>query len=140
MRGSRVHGYGRVSGGHRKSGQRGGKGKAGKRDHHWIRTIQAGEIKKRGFTRHSANRRIQSINVGDLDRSASNWVDKDLATQDNSDRIAVDLNNLGLQKLLGSGQISTPMVIQVDTATARAVEKVKAAGGEVILRESSLSQ
>jgi len=67
-------------------------------------------------------------------------VDKDLATQDNSDRIAVDLNNLGLQKLLGSGQISTPMVIQVDTATARAVEKVKAAGGEVILRESSLSQ
>ena len=36
QRGSRTYGYGRISGGHRKGGSRGGKGNAGIKDHHQI--------------------------------------------------------------------------------------------------------
>jgi large subunit ribosomal protein L15 len=136
MRGSRVMGYGRVSGGHRKSGQRGGKGKAGKRDHHWILTIKAGGIKKTGFTRHPTQRHISTINVGQLDRLAPKLLEQELATKDGKGRLKVDLRSLGFQKLLGSGQARTPMVIEVDSATSSAVEKITTAGGEVISSDS----
>jgi large subunit ribosomal protein L15 len=53
QRGSRVHGYGRISGGHRKSGQRGGTGKAGLTKHHWILTIKNKVFENnKGFVRH----------------------------------------------------------------------------------------
>ncbi|MFQ5976989.1 MAG: uL15 family ribosomal protein [Candidatus Heimdallarchaeota archaeon] len=136
LRGSRVMGYGRVSGGHRKSGQRGGKGKAGKRDHHWILTIAANEIKKTGFTKHPGKEDIKTINVGRLDRLTPRLLAQELATKDDKDRIKVDLRSLGVQKLLGSGQARNSLVIDVDAATSRAVEKIEAAGGEVLLSEN----
>ncbi|MHA2273144.1 MAG: uL15m family ribosomal protein [Candidatus Hodarchaeales archaeon] len=135
MRGSRVMGYGRVSGGHRKSGQRGGKGKAGKRDHHWILTIFADEIKKTGFTKHPGKKAIRPINVGQLDRVVPALLEQELVTKDDKDRIKVNLRELGFQKLLGSGQVQTPMIIDVDVATGKAVEKIEAAGGEVLIKE-----
>ena len=49
MRGSRTHGYGRVSGGHRKGGQRGGKGAAGRKGHHMIHYILTNRRKEQGF-------------------------------------------------------------------------------------------
>ncbi len=136
MRGSRVMGYGRVSGGHRKSGQRGGKGKAGKRDHHWILTIAANEIKKRGFTKHPGKEVLETINVGQLDRLAPMLLTQELASKDDKDRIKVDLRSLGIQKLLGSGQARNSLIIDVDVATSRAVVKIEAAGGEVLLSEN----
>lgn len=136
MRGSRVMGYGRVSGGHRKSGQRGGKGKAGKRDHHWILTIAANEIKKTGFTKHPGKEVLETINVGQLDRLAPTLLAQELTSKDDKDRIKVDLRSLGIQKLLGSGQARRSLIIDVDVATSRAVEKIEAAGGEVLLSEN----
>ncbi len=47
--------------------------------------------------------------------------------------IVVNLEELGYNKLLGEGSITKPMKILVPRATRTAVEKVKGAGGEVVI-------
>jgi large subunit ribosomal protein L15 len=44
----------------------------------------------------------------------------------------VDLTKMGVDKLLGSGRISTPLTIKVAEASATAQEKLKEAGGNLI--------
>ena len=133
MRGSRVHGYGRVSGGHRKSGQRGGKGKAGKRAHHWILTLIAKEQKKKGFTRHPGRSIKETINVGELDQYATKLVEDNLVTKDSEGRITINLSDFGIQKLLGSGRVQNAIVVEVQEASTLATEKIQEAKGEVLI-------
>jgi len=38
---------------------------------------------------------------------------------------------MGIDKLLGSGQVRTALTVVVEEASARAVEKIQAAGGTV---------
>ena len=45
----------------------------------------------------------------------------------------LDLQSLKIEKLLGGGQINTSYTIKVKNATPSAIEKIKKAGGEVIL-------
>ena len=47
--------------------------------------------------------------------------------------VVIDLNVLGYGKLLGTGLIKTKVKFMVGTASAKAVEKVKAAGGDVVI-------
>ena len=49
----------------------------------------------------------------------------------------VDLTGMGVDKLLGSGRIGTPVAIKVAEASAKAKEKLKAAGGELIEEEGA---
>jgi large subunit ribosomal protein L15 len=44
----------------------------------------------------------------------------------------VDLKGMGIDKLLGSGRIRTPLVIKVGEASEKAKEKLKKAGGSLI--------
>ena len=76
MRGRRAAGYG-FSAGHRASGQRGGKGKAGGKKHHYIRTMQENPryFGKLGFHRpQKLLDDVVAINVGDLDEAADRLV------------------------------------------------------------------
>ena len=45
----------------------------------------------------------------------------------------LDLQSLKIEKLLGGGQVNTAYTIKVKNATPSAIEKVKQAGGEVLL-------
>jgi large subunit ribosomal protein L15 len=45
----------------------------------------------------------------------------------------IDLEKLGYEKLLGSGVVAPKLKILVGCCSAQAAEKVKAAGGEVVL-------
>jgi large subunit ribosomal protein L15 len=47
----------------------------------------------------------------------------------------LDLNNLGYDKLLGGGQIKNAYSIKIQQYTASAEEKIKKAGGEVLVVE-----
>ena len=51
------------------------------------------------------------------------------------DNDSVDLGDLGIDKLLGSGRISKAISITVNHASAKAIEKVEAAGGSVIISD-----
>lgn len=131
FRGRRTHGRGVKAG--RGKGKRGGSGNAGGHKHRWIATVKyvPGHYGVHGFKRPvTAGRGVKSINVGDIERMFPTRVGKgDLSGKE------VDLEAAGIQKLLGSGRISVPVVIRVARASPRARAKVEAAGGKVIQPE-----
>ena len=133
MRRTRVHGYGRVSGGHRKGGQRGGVGRAGVKGHHKIYYLSKGIPVGRtdfGFFNHTSAGQTSTINVGLLNERAEKIASKE------GDHYNIDLTALGYDKLLGSGRVTHKLKITVAAASAGAIEKIEAAGGNVVLPES----
>jgi large subunit ribosomal protein L15 len=130
QRGSRYCGWGQV-GQHRKSGGRGGKGKAGGRKHFWIRTVKYDRNRYRdiGFKPPSSlEPEPEIINVGELEHLAR----KTHGNYDLSNFKELDLSELGIDKLLGRGNISIPLNIKVDEISTSAREKIEEAGGSIL--------
>ena len=124
QRGSRYMGWGQV-GQHRKSGGRGGKGKAGGRKHFWIQTVKytPTRYKKKGFLPPSVKRPTpETINVGELEEKFPG-------------KKNIDLTKEGFDRLLGKGTPRDGLNISVRHASAGAIEKVKAKGGAVKIVE-----
>ena len=72
-----------------------------------------------GFNRHPSLRTVYvTANVGQLEEMANG-------------EDTVNLTEKGIDKLLGSGQIRKAITVIVDEVSARAAEKVEAAGGTV---------
>ncbi|HUR62187.1 MAG TPA: uL15 family ribosomal protein [Candidatus Thermoplasmatota archaeon] len=127
MRGNHTHGRGKKAG--RGAGLRGGRGRAGANKHRYLmlqvlggkhehtRAIPWGRV---GFKYRSrdGNPKPEHVNVGDLALRFPGQADIDLAAA-------------GIGKLLGSGAIAHKVSIKVDQASPGAIEKVKAAGGQV---------
>lgn len=129
QRGSRYMGWGQV-GQHRKSGGRGGKGKAGGRKHFWIRTVkyEKDRYKKIGFKPPSAKKQKQDIiNVGELEDIARRLHNKNIIEAGNE----LDLSSIGIRKILGKGKINIPLYIRVSEITILAREKIETAGGSI---------
>lgn len=125
-------GYGRVSGGHRKSGQRGGKGRAGTYKQHTLQRIKEGFYgSKRGFLRHSATSRpMRTANVGDLDVKVKRLLANGKLEKD-EDKVKLNAETLGIDKILGSGRVTHQLLVTVRSITDKARTKIEAAGGEV---------
>ncbi|AIY91264.1 uL15 family ribosomal protein [Geoglobus acetivorans] len=70
------------------------------------------------------------LNVGDLDAIADRLVENGLAEKD-GDVYRINLADLGYYRLLGSGRVSKKLVISVEYATPKAIEKVESAGGKI---------
>jgi len=132
---TRTMGWGRI-GQHRKSGSKGGYGAAGLGKHGWHWTLKYAPTwyGKHGFNppRIRVGMKLRSINVGQLDEIARMLREKGEAQTENG-KIVVDLAAMGVAKLLGDGKVTQPIKVIVPLASARAVEKVKEAGGEVVL-------
>ena len=72
-----------------------------------------------GFNRHPTLRTVfVTVNVSQLEDMAKG-----------SDTI--DLTELGIDKILGSGRINSALNVVVQEASARAIEKIEAAGGSI---------
>jgi large subunit ribosomal protein L15 len=130
QRGKRYMGYGQV-GQHRKAGGRGGKGKAGGRKHFWIRTVkyEKKRYQKTGFVPPSAKKpKPLTINVGELEDLAFKVIG-DYGVKGGNE---LDLESLGVGKLLGRGNVSVPLNIKVSYVTMSAQEKIEEAGGSII--------
>ncbi len=130
QRGKRYMGYGQV-GQHRKAGSRGGKGKAGGRKHFWIRTVkyEQGRFKNTGFVPPSAKKpKLLTINVGELEDLALKVIG-DYGVKGGN---MLDLESLGIGKLLGRGSVSVPLNVRVSYATMNAQEKIEESGGSII--------
>jgi large subunit ribosomal protein L15 len=127
MRGSRTCGWG-VSGQHRKSGMRGGFGKAGRLNHKWTYMIKYArdEIGKKGFKSLNLKRKKKenAINISELEELL-----KTKLTQLNQ----VNLTQMGFKKLLGEGVITKPIEVIVEECSKLAKKKIEEAGGKVIL-------
>lgn len=131
-RGSRYCGWGQI-GQHRQSGSRGGIGGAGKHKHFWIRTVIEEPDHFGHDTLNSYSRFLVKkwINLRELATLSLRFSSK------NDEKTVIDLGSLGIQKLLGGGNISESYVIKVAQASAGAKKKVNSAGGSIISNEHS---
>ena len=119
----RYHGRGKKAG--RGAGLRGGRGNAGLNKHRVMTRIKymPNHWGMYGFNRDPSLRTVHvTANVSQLEEIAG-------------DNDSVDLGDLGIDKLLGSGRISKAISITVNHASAKAIEKVEAAGGSVIISD-----
>lgn len=129
-RGSRYCGWGQV-GQHRKSGSRGGKGYAGGHKHFWIQTVKynPNRFRRIGFVPPSALKLMPAtINVGELEELAL----KLLGAEAVKNGAELDLTNIGVEKLLGRGSISTALKVRVELTSASAKSKLEEAGGSIV--------
>lgn len=130
QRGSRTYGWGQV-GQHRGKGMRGGHGNAGGHKHKWTHTVkyEPDRYGKHGF-HHPLNVEVNTLNVGSLEEIVGKM---ELPKESNEDkRITVDLEQLGIQKLLGLGKISIPVRIKVGMYSESALKKIEEAGGQIL--------
>jgi large subunit ribosomal protein L15 len=129
QRGTRYCGWGQI-GQHRQSGSRGGVGQAGKHKHFWIRTV----IEEPNHFGHPQTKSLNKINqkwanIKDLDFLYSKYVKSD------SVNTTLDLTNIGINKLLGGGTVTTKMIVKVEQISHHAIKKIQAIGGSVISNE-----
>lgn len=139
-RGSRTSGKGvhkRGSGGH------GGVGMAGthKGKWSWVVKNDPNYFGRRGFAVPVAVKQIvNTLNVGDIEEMAINAA---LAGKEvtftglswESGKLIVDITQLELDKVLGKGKITKPIVVKARKFSKSAEEKIKGAGGEAIVVE-----
>lgn len=132
QRGSHTHGWGSKKK-HRGSGNRGGKGMAGtgKRADSKKPSIWKEEyFGKHGFVSRFAD--VKAVNVEFIDQNIEKFVKLETARH-NDGTYLVNISELGFGKLLGKGKVTKKLVIKADLASLKAIEAVKAAGGEVVL-------
>jgi len=143
MRGSKTHGWGSMKK-HRGAGSRGGRGMAG--------TGKRGDAKKPGiwkdkkyFGKHGFKRpkkitiKIKAINLKTIEQGIESLLSKKLIEKKN-DTYVIDLKKLGFNKLLSTGKVTKKFNIKCEYASKKAVEKIKKAGGDIVLEEKKVKE
>jgi large subunit ribosomal protein L15 len=124
FRGKRSYGYGSHKK-HRGGGSRGGRGKAGMHKHKWSHTVkyEPNRFGKRGFkVPVGAAKKVKAINLRQLEALAAG-------------KKKIDLTKLGYNKVLGAGRIQVAMEVVAETFSKKAIEKIEAVGGKVVIFE-----
>jgi large subunit ribosomal protein L15 len=129
MRGSRTHGWGQI-GQHRKSGSRGGKGHSGMHKHGWtyIQRYEPDHFSKDKF-KPPNQKETNIINLKQLEEIAYKM---QKTAKSKREKVAIDLKQMGYDKLLGSGKISVPVSVTVSSCSEVAKSKIEESKGEVI--------
>jgi len=132
LRGSRTHGRGAKAG--RGAGKRGGHGNAGVWKHKVMSMYKydPGHFGRRGFKRPQkvVSAKI-TMNVGEVQENLETLIRDGFATKEEG-KTTIDLTRMGIDKLLGTGRVSTPMHIVVPEISRVAREKIEEAGGEIL--------
>jgi len=132
MRGSRTHGYGRV-GQHRRSSAK-NRRKVGRQKHLWsyVLRYEPDYFGKKGFVSpKSLKREEKVINVGELEEVAEKLAAQQKPTKERK-KITLDLEKLGYTKLLGTGEVTKPLLVKVGAYSKIAAKKIEAAGGQIL--------
>jgi len=136
-RGTTWHGWGKGGAHHKGAGNKGGRGLAG--------TGKRGDAKKPsiwkeryfgkfGFSKRRTKPKIRVLNINKIQENLESLIDKKLVQKEN-DTYIIDSSKLKFNKLLATGKVSAKFKITVDYASKSAIEKIKQAGGEVILNK-----
>ncbi len=134
QRGSHTHGWGSKKK-HRGAGSRGGRGMAGSGKR--ADTIKPSLWKERyfgkyGFVKKGDIKTIRPINIIYLEEHFDRLL-KNKTISKEGDSYSVDILKIGYNKLLGGGKITKKYKIKTEYASKNVIEKIKKAGGEVIL-------
>jgi large subunit ribosomal protein L15 len=123
----KFRGHRTYHGSHKKwrgGGSRGGRGKAGMHKHKWSYTVkyEPNHFGKYGFKRPVAvAKKVSAINLWQLDEIAKKKNKKE-----------IDVGQLGFKKVLGSGEVSQPLIVRAKYFSKTAVKKLEQAGGKVV--------
>ncbi|MGC9079220.1 MAG: uL15m family ribosomal protein [Nanopusillaceae archaeon] len=122
----------------RGKGNKGGSGLSGWRfkKQKYIKLIKEFPEKfedKKGFTSPKYNKIKEIINLNDLNEYFDYLLEENIIKKE-GDYYIIDLDELGVDKLLGEGNIDKKMKIYVREASKKAIEKVKSIGGEIIIK------
>jgi large subunit ribosomal protein L15 len=120
----RTHGYGQI-GQHRHSGKQGGHGNAGLHKHKWSWLIlnDPDHFGRDPFRPPSYYAHPSTwLNIGDLDGLSKG-------------NKTLDLTSMGVEKLLGSGEVGGAYEVKVAAFTKKAQAKIEAAGGKILVQE-----
>lgn len=122
FRGKRSYGYGSHKK-HRGGGSRGGRGNAGMHKHKWSYTVKydPNRFGKRGF-KSKSRKDVKAINVNMLEILAAG-------------KKKIYLKEFGYNKVLGNGKISAAIEVTAEMFSKKAIEKIEAAGGKVVVLE-----
>ncbi len=129
MRGHRTVGYGQISQ-HRK--HPGGRGHAGlhKFKWSWVTTYAPDYFGVHGFVNPTAVETHTWISVGDLDALYAKLAEQGkLGPTEGLPHL--DLTKLGIDKLLGGGDVATAYLVSVPRFTKQAKSKLEGAGGKI---------
>lgn len=132
FRGSRTHGRGKKAG--RGAGLHGGTGNAGLHKHKVMKMLK---FMPDHFGRHGFKRPQEMVsakitmNVGDVDQNVDKLVEDGFAEK-KGDKTVVNLSNMGIDKLLGFGNVNKKYEIVVAESSERAKQKVESAGGAIV--------
>jgi len=134
QRGSKTHGWGSMKK-HRGAGSRGGRGMAGtgkrgdaKKPSIWKNKKYFG---KYGFCKQGIVKKIVPVNLSYFEEKAEELVENKLITKE-ADRYVVNAAKLGFNKILGCAKLTKKLKVTAESFSKKAVEKIKAAGGEVV--------
>jgi large subunit ribosomal protein L15 len=144
-RGSRTHGWG-AGKKHRGAGNRGGRGRAGmgKRGQQ-RKTLPLSQGKKPVGKIANNNQGMRVVlervkksnvlNLVDLQNNMEKWTAEGKAEKTKTG-FSIDLEKIGYTKLLSQGEVTFKLNIKINSASAKAKEKLEAAGGKIELRVS----
>ncbi|MDI6798806.1 MAG: uL15 family ribosomal protein [Candidatus Aenigmarchaeota archaeon] len=136
FRGHRTYGYGSHKK-HRGKGSRGGRGLAGLHKHKWSYTVKYAQehFGKRGFKRPVAvKKEIRAINLKELDQLAEKLLEEKIAEKQ-EDKIKINVLKLGYEKVLGSGKITKPLIVEAKLFSEQAIKKIEEAKGKAVIVE-----
>lgn len=118
----------------RGGGSRGGRGKAGLHKHKWSYTVkyEKKHFGKFGFKRPPQfTKEIKTINLGKLDALAEKLLEQKLAEKE-EDKIKINLVKLGYEKVLGSGKLTKPLIVEAKSFSKQAVKKLEEIKGKAV--------
>lgn len=137
IRGTRTCGGGSAKK-RRGKGSKGGSGHAGAYSHHVVWSL------KRGITKgHNASRPYQygnsddtTMNVGELEEMLGELLKAGKA-EEKDDGIYLDAQKLGVQKILGKGNVTRKLMLKAEKISKTAQEKIERVGGSIDLEAES---
>ncbi len=117
---------------HRGKGSQGGKGNAWCK-HNWVKTlVEEGKHYGRDGFYNPTRVEQKVINVGLLCQSLDALIkQKHEAVSKEGNSVKIELDKLGIDKVLGFGKVDRPLTI-VGIASGSAVKKIEQAGGKVV--------
>ncbi|MBN1761576.1 MAG: 50S ribosomal protein L15 [Methanomicrobia archaeon] len=137
IRGTRTCGGGSAKK-RRGKGSKGGSGHAGAYSHHVVWSLKRGIIKG-----HNASKPYQydssddtTINVGELEEMMGELLKAGKA-EEKDDGIYLDVQELGVQKILGKGNVTRKLILKAEKISKTAQEKIERVGGSVDLEAES---
>jgi len=146
IRGTRTCGGGSAKK-RRGKGSKGGSGNAGAFGHHFVRSLKMGIRKGKNKSQlplqsRTAKRFDTVMNVGDLDKMVEEQMKAGKAKADDTGTgtgtgIYLDAAQLGIDKILGKGNVTRKLTLKTNKISTLAREKIESAGGAVEIEATS---